>query len=88
MFPRKTQVELDECAYGCAGRQKEQQRPLTESEIARLSDRARRAAETTLGQALICSHCGGVHLREPHANVPLGILDGRTGPGWHSRNYP
>ena len=88
MFPRKTQVELDECAYGCPGRQKAQQRPLTEHEVSRLSDRARHAVKTTLGQALICDNCGGVHLREPHANVPLGILDGRAGPGWHSRNFP
>jgi hypothetical protein len=88
MFPRKTQAELDECAYGCSGRQKEQQRLLTENEISRLSDRARHAVDTTLGRALICSYCGGVHLREPHANIPLGMLDGRAGQGWHSRNYP
>ncbi|HWP90462.1 MAG TPA: hypothetical protein VNM70_21455 [Burkholderiales bacterium] len=52
-----------------------------------MSPRAREAVERTLGQALICEYCGGVHLREPHANVPLGILDGVAGPGWHSNNF-
>jgi hypothetical protein len=88
MFPRKTQAELDECPYGCPGRDKAQQRPLTQAELSKLSARARRAVESTLGQARICGHCGGVHLREPHANIPLGILDGRAGAGWHSGNYP
>jgi hypothetical protein len=60
---------------------------LTEDEIGRLSPRARDAVEHTLGHALICEYCGGVHLREPHANVPLGILDGVAGPGWHSNNF-
>ena len=87
MYPQKTQTELDECPYGCAGRQKAQQRPLTDTEISRLSARARRAVEATLGQALICSHCGGVHLREAHATIPIGILDGKAGPGWHSGNF-
>jgi hypothetical protein len=87
MFPRKNPAQLDECPYGCAGRDKLHQRPLTPEEYGRLSDRAREAIEHAPGHALICQHCGGVHLREPHANVPLGILDGPAGPGWHSANF-
>ena len=87
MFPRKNPAQLDECPYGCPGRDKAHQRPLNEEELTRLSARARDAIEHTRGQALICAYCGGVHLREPHANVPLGILDGIAGPGWHSHNF-
>ena len=87
MLPRKTQAQLDECPYACSGRDRAHQRPLTQGELGRLSPRAREAVERTLGQALICEYCGGVHLREPHANVPLGILDGVAGPGWHSNNF-
>jgi hypothetical protein len=71
MFPRKNPAQLDECPYGCPGRDKSHQRLLNESELERLSPRAREA----------------VHLREPHANVPLGMLDGVAGPGWHSHNF-
>jgi hypothetical protein len=53
----------------------------------RLSERAREAVARTRGHVLICDYCGGVHLREPHANVPLGMLDGVAGPGWHSHNF-
>jgi hypothetical protein len=87
MFPRKNPAQLDECPYACPGRDRAHQRPLTQGELGRLSPRAREAVERTLGQALICEYCGGVHLREPHANVPLGILDGVAGPGWHSNNF-
>jgi hypothetical protein len=87
MFARKNQAQLDECPYACPGRDRAHQRPLTQDELRRLSPRAREAVEHTLGHALICEHCGGVHLREPHANVPLGILDGVAGPGWHSNNF-
>ena len=83
----KTETQLDECPFECKGREASLQRPLTASEIAKLSSRARRAVESTPGQARICSYCGCVHLRERHANVPLGILDGKAGPGWHSRNF-
>ena len=82
-----TETQLDECPLQCKGREKSRQRPLTKDEISRLSNRARQAVEGTLGQARICSYCGCVHLRERHANVPLGLLDGRAGPGWHSRNF-
>ena len=87
MFPRKNPAQLDECPYGCPGRDRAHQRPLTDDELGRLSTRARDAVAHTLGHALICEYCGGVHLREPHANVPLGILDGVAGPGWHSNNF-
>ncbi|MEO8441964.1 MAG: hypothetical protein ABI547_05715 [Betaproteobacteria bacterium] len=87
MFPRKKPAELDECPYGCARRDASNQRLLRKHELARLSPSARRAVGRTLGRALICENCGGVHLREPHANVPLGILDGVSGPGWHSHNF-
>ena len=87
MFPRKNPAQLDECPYACPGRDRAHQRPLTEDELGRLSPRARDAVEHTLGHALICEYCGGVHLREQHANVPLGILDGVAGPGWHSNNF-
>ena len=87
MFPRKNPAQLDECPYGCPGRDKSHQRPLTEAEWERLSVRAREAVARTRGHVLICDYCGGVHLREPHANVPLGMLDGVAGPGWHSHNF-
>ena len=87
MFPRKNPAQLDECPYGCEGRSEDNQRPLTEDEYARLSERARSTIESTQGEALICSYCGGVHIREVHANVPIGILDGMAGPGWHSANF-
>jgi hypothetical protein len=87
MFPRKNPAQLDECPYGCEGRDESNQRPLTEEEFARLSDCARETIENTPGQAFICGFCGGVHVRERHANVPLGILDGTAGPGWHSANF-
>ena len=87
MLPRKSPAQLDECPYACAGRDRAHQRPLTDDELGRLSTRARDAVAHTLGHALICEYCGGVHLREPHANVPLGILDGVAGPGWHSNNF-
>ena len=87
MLTRKTQAQLDRCPYECAGSGKASQRPLTPGEFARLSDSARHAIDTTLGQARICDNCWCVHLREAHANVPLGILDGTPGPGWHSGNF-
>ena len=64
MFPRKNPAQLDECPYGCPGRDRAHQRPLTDDELGRLSTRARDAVAHTLGHALICEYCGGVHLRE------------------------
>src|SRR3982751_3765915 len=86
--PRKTAAQLDECPYACDGRDAARQRPLADRERARISVRANEEIGKQLGQPRICSHCGAVYLREPHAHSPLGMLDGKSGPGWHSRNYP
>ena len=88
LHPRKTSAQLDECPYACEGRLAARQRPLAETERSRLSTRAREEISKELGQARICGHCGAVYLREPNAHSPLGMLDGKLGPGWHSRNYP
>lgn len=74
---RKGCPSMSDCRGGTSARQA----PLTEGQIAQVSEKARERAGAANEKMARCSYCGRVYMA--HSRTILGFLGGMRGEGWH-----
>ena len=80
---------MTKCPDKCSGGNTSRQHNLTDNQILRLSESAKKEIANSSSRVFRCNYCGCVYIDEHTSSRKLGDLDGGvTGQGWKSSKYP